>query len=108
MTRFFDVLPHLFLGLFRLFSPELVDLQLDLPHAVLVELFPVSEEEENLQHHEQRGRDEGLLPGVQQGRGSTLKYSVSDELSDPHDHMEDNDGLQERISLHWSIGCHQL
>ena len=80
MTRFFDVLPHLFFGLFHLFSPELVDLQLDLPHAVLVELFPVAQEEEDLEDDEERRGDEGLVPGVQQRGGAALEHTVPDKL----------------------------
>ena len=66
--------------LFNFVSSELVDLQSDLGHAVLVELSPVAEEEENLQHHEERGGDEGLLPGVQQGGGPALEHPVANEL----------------------------
>ena len=66
--------------LFIFFCSELVDLQLDLRHAVLVELFPVAEEEEHLQHHEEGRRDEGLLPGVEQGGGPALEHSVANEL----------------------------
>ena len=66
--------------LFNFFCSQLVDLQSDLRHAFLVELFPVAEEEEDLQDHKERGGDEGLLPGVQQGGGPTLKHPVANEL----------------------------
>ena len=68
------------LCLFDFFSSQLADFQSDLSHALLVEVFPVAEEEEDLQHHEERGGDEGLLPGVQQGGGAALKHPVANEL----------------------------
>ena len=60
---------------------ELVHLQLDLLHAVLVEALPVSEEEEDLEDDEERRRDEGLVPGVQQRGGPPLKHAVPDKLN---------------------------
>ena len=67
--------------LFGFIGSELLQLDLDLLHAVLVELFPVSEEEEDLEDDEERGGDEGLVPGVQQCGGPPLKHAVPDKLN---------------------------
>ena len=73
---------------FRLISfngSEFLDLHLDLLNAVLVELLPVPEEEEDLQDDEEGRRDEGLVPGVQQRGGPTLEHAVPDKLNIKHD-----------------------
>ena len=94
--------------LFLLPLPEPGNLHLDLLHAVLVELFPVTEEEEDLQDDEERGRDEGLVPWVQEGGSPALEDSVTDELSDPHDQVEHQHRLEEGIALHWSSDSHKI
>ena len=66
--------------LFSFIGSELLQLDLDLLHAVLVELFPVSEEEEDLEDDEERRGDEGLVPGVQQRGGAALEHPVPDKL----------------------------
>ena len=66
--------------LFSFIGSELLQLDLDLLHAVLVELFPVSEEEEDLEDDEERRGDEGLVPGVQQRGGAALEHTVPDKL----------------------------
>ena len=66
--------------LFLFSLSELGNLPLDLLHTVLIELFPVAKEEEDLQDDKERRCDEGLVPGVQKGGGSTLEHSVTNKL----------------------------
>ena len=62
---------------------EECDIPLDLLHHLLVELFPVAEEEENLEQDEHGARDEGLVEAVQEGGRPALEDAVADELDDP-------------------------
>ena len=104
---------------------EFLDLHLDLLHAVLVELFPVSKEEEDLQDHKERRRDEGLVPGIKQRRGPPLKHTMSNKLgsqnnflkcqylliihlNNPHDHIKGEESLPQRVTLDWSVGCCEI
>ena len=63
------------------------DIPLDLPHHLLVELFPVAEEEEHLEQNEHGTRDEGLVEAVQEGGRPALEDPVADELDDPTDQV---------------------
>ena len=68
------------LKLFILAAFKLFNFQLDFFHALIVKLFPISKEEQNLQNNKQWSCDESLVQGVQESRSSSLKHSMTNKL----------------------------
>lgn len=64
-------------------GPELLNLDHDLLVDTSSKLRSVSELEEDLKPHKHRGQENGLDKVVEQGRGTSLIFTVTNKLEDP-------------------------
>lgn len=78
---------------------EVRDIPLDLPHHLLVELFPVAEEEEHLEEDEHGPGDERLVEAVQERGRAPFEHAVADELDDPSADLHDQSNLINCVQL---------
>ena len=58
---------------------------------------PVAKEERQLHKDKQWGRDERLLPRVEEGGSAALKHAVADELKDPAGDMDPDGNLEHGV-----------